>query len=62
MKAINNFLQEIETIQIYLDMDGVITNWDGQFAKYARMSADDYTSRYNEGAMWKLINNIGINI
>ena len=60
MKAINKFLQETETIQIYLDMDGVICDWDGQFIKYAKMSANDYTEKYGEGGMWKLINNIGV--
>ena len=60
MKTINKFLREANNIQIYCDMDGVLCDWDAQFYKYAKMTADEYTKKYNEAAMWKLITNIGV--
>lgn len=29
-------------MQLYLDLDGVLTNWEGQFKRYTGMSADEY--------------------
>lgn len=61
MKAINTFLYESSRGELYCDMDGVLTDWDGAFMKIAGgLSADEFTEKYGEGKMWALINSKGV--
>jgi len=55
MKAINTFLLEDKSINIFCDMDGVIADWDLQFKNLTGMSADDYRKKHSEVKMWQTI-------
>ena len=47
--------------QIYCDLDGVLTDFDGRFQHYAGMSPKAYEAKYGTGPFWNLIDReIGI--
>ncbi len=59
MNTINKFLQETRMVQIYCDMDGVLCDWEGRLKSITGKDYTEYTKKYGEGGLWKLINKIG---
>lgn len=59
MIIINEYLKD-QKLQIYLDMDGVICDWDKQYLTYFKTTAEDIKKKYNEAMIWKLIAKAGI--
>ncbi|HRZ18947.1 MAG TPA: GNAT family N-acetyltransferase [Methanofastidiosum sp.] len=43
-------------MKIYVDQDGVLSDFDKEFQKLGHGSADDFVEKYSENAMWHLIN------
>jgi len=61
MNVINKFLKETKTFQLFIDLDGVLCDWDGGFIKISGgLSADDYSKKHGDSAMWKLIGRYGL--
>lgn len=48
-------LNQVPEYKIYCDMDGVLTNFEGQFMHYAGMTPEEYTDKHGAAAMWELI-------
>lgn len=47
------------TYKIYCDLDGVLSDFEGQFEKYTGQTPDEYEERYGKAPLWKLIASIG---
>tara|TARA_B100001778_G_scaffold168747_1_gene138734 strand:- start:114 stop:659 length:546 start_codon:yes stop_codon:yes gene_type:complete len=53
--------KETPPYQIYCDMDGVLTNFEGRFDHFTGMHPQDYEKQYGTAAFWELIDNkIGV--
>lgn len=50
-----------EEYKIYCDMDGVLTNFEKQFEKYAGVSADEFDKTHNISEFWKVVDEAGLN-
>lgn len=52
-------LLEVESVhyEIFCDMDGVLTDFEGRFEYFTGISADAYTEVYGAPSMWRLIDN-----
>jgi hypothetical protein len=59
MKAINIFLQESGSMQLYVDMDGVLVNWLKGFHALTGMDVDAHDKKYGVASTWKRINAAG---
>jgi hypothetical protein len=45
--------------ELYCDLDGVLSDFEGQFEKYTGQSPDEYEERYGKTPFWNLIASIG---
>ncbi|MFC1454137.1 hypothetical protein ACFLQL_03055 [Verrucomicrobiota bacterium] len=45
---------------LFIDMDGVITDFDIQFEKFSKINAREYEAKYGEDAFWDKVNSHGI--
>lgn len=65
-QELNNFIKTLiqETLsqkyEIFVDMDGVIVDFDKQFIKYARKTPKEYEQKYGVNGFWSLIDKIGL--
>ena len=60
MKTINKFLQETrQPYLIYVDMDGVLTDWDSAVEKLGHGSSDEIKKRGGDSLLWAIIGKVG---
>ena len=53
--------KEVPPYQIYCDMDGVLTNFEGRFDHFTGMNPQEYEKKHGTPAFWELIDNkIGV--
>ncbi len=60
MKIINQFLEESSNYQLYVDMDGVLVDWDKMAKSILGMSADEFQTKYGAPKMWAILNRKGV--
>jgi len=54
------YLTEAQEYKIYVDMDGVLTDFDGQFRKMFGKSTDDVHKEGDDAHFWKIIDGGGL--
>ena len=50
----------IEKYPLYVDMDGVLTDFKKRFMKYSTLSPNDYRDQYDNDRFWNLIKKGGV--
>lgn len=59
IKSYTLFTESANQVRIFCDMDGVLSDWDSQFEKYAGMPIDKFQEEYSKNASWKLVRKAG---
>lgn len=59
IKPYKSFIEKVKTPRIFCDMDGVLSDWDGQFEKLAGMPIDQFQQEFSKNASWKLVGKAG---
>jgi hypothetical protein len=67
MHTLTNIYEEIkkqnhnQEYEIFLDMDGVLCDFDNRFKEFSGLLPEKYIEKYNEDSFWRLINKEGVN-
>ena len=50
----------IEKYPLYVDMDGVLTDFKKRFMKYSTLTPEEYRDQYDNDRFWDLIKKVGV--
>jgi FMN phosphatase YigB (HAD superfamily) len=54
------YFTEDQNFKIYVDLDGVLCNWEKEWHKLSDLGFDEYRDKYGNRERWKLIEDQGI--